>query len=128
MQDLSTFLTIFTRFFLGIIIGMNSTIIPKYLSSLSPPSMSRVTGSLNHLFIANGIAAAYAMGFSISPKPTSLDKEPWQKILFLPAFTCLLRSIVLIFCLPYHPSNKGSTHLKDTTKWTNNILYRDTAK
>jgi|JI6StandDraft_1071083.scaffolds.fasta_scaffold00984_2 MFS family permease len=73
MLDLSAFLMIFTRFVLGTLIGMNSSVIPKYLLSLSPPSMSGATGSLNQLFITIGIAAAYAMGFSISNAPMSLN-------------------------------------------------------
>jgi SP family myo-inositol transporter-like MFS transporter 13 len=116
MLDLSTFMLIFTRFFLGIIIGINSAVIPKYLLSLSPSSMSGVTGSLNQLFITIGIAVAYAVGFSISEKPSFVDLEPWRKILFLPALTCLTRALILMFCLPYTSYNAGSTRSKDITK------------
>lgn len=65
MLDLSLFILVFTRLMLGFIIGINSSVIPTYLVSLSPPSMSGVTGSLNQLFITIGIAVAYTMGFTI---------------------------------------------------------------
>lgn len=102
MMDLSAFILILTRFMLGILIGMNSSVIPKYLLSLSPPSMSGATGSLNQLFITIGIAAAYAMGFTISSNPSSMDKtwESWRLVLFLPSTACLIRALLLVFVFP----------------------------
>ena len=63
--ELTIFVQAFARFFLGIIIGVNSSIIPKYIISLSPVSMSGATGSLNQLFITIGIAVAYITGFLV---------------------------------------------------------------
>jgi MFS family permease len=82
---------------LGIIIGLNSAVIPKYILSLAPSSMSGVTGSLNQLFITIGIAIAYVVGFLIENGPEStINSEPWRMILFLPAITSLIRAINLL--------------------------------
>ncbi len=99
MLDLSLFVLVFTRFFLGIIIGINSSVIPTYLLSLTPPSMAGATGSLNQLFITIGIAIAYIVGFWITPETTIEGKE-WRYVLFVPVFTCMIRTLNLIFCIP----------------------------
>lgn len=98
MLDLSIFILVFSRLFIGAIIGMNSSVIPAYLVSLSPPSMAGITGSLNQLFITIGIAVAYTMGFTIGGK--GYDGEQWRWVLFLPAFACILRAANLIFYVP----------------------------
>lgn len=101
MLDLSIFIQTFARFFLGIIIGINSAVIPKYLLSLAPPSMSGSIGSLNQLFITIGIAIAYAVGFGVKPNVSLSTTQIWRIVLYLPAFISILRILVFVFLIPY---------------------------
>ncbi len=62
-------LAVFLRFVSGIIVGINSSVIPLYLKEMSPVSISGLVGSLNNLFINLGMIVAYVLGlfFPISP-------------------------------------------------------------
>ena len=52
-----------TRFIFGLFCGISSAIIPPYLTSISPLSMTGIIGCFNQLLIIMGISAAYAMNF-----------------------------------------------------------------
>ncbi len=52
-----------TRFIFGFFCGVSSTIIPPYLTSISPLNMTGFIGSFNQLLITIGISIAYAMNF-----------------------------------------------------------------
>jgi hypothetical protein len=52
-----------TRFIFGIFCGISSSIIPPYLTSISPLNMVGIIGALSQLLITIGISAAYAMDF-----------------------------------------------------------------
>ncbi len=62
-----------TRFVFGFFCGVSSSIIPPYLTSISPLNMTGLIGSFNQLFITIGISIAYALNFfiesDIMPKP-----------------------------------------------------------
>lgn len=55
----------FTRFFFGFFCGVSSTVIPTYLTSISPLNMTGFIGSFNQLLITIGISVAYALNFFI---------------------------------------------------------------
>lgn len=54
-----------TRFMFGVFCGISSSIIPVYLTSISPLRISGVIGSFNQLLITVGIATAYGLDFFI---------------------------------------------------------------
>lgn len=53
----------FTRFIFGYFCGVSSTVIPPYLTSISPLNMTGFIGSFNQLGITVGISVAYALNF-----------------------------------------------------------------
>ncbi len=55
-------LAVFLRFASGIIVGINSSVIPLYLKEMSPVSISGLVGSLNNVFINVGMIVAYVLG------------------------------------------------------------------
>lgn len=56
---------ILSRIILGFIVGVNTIIIPVYLTSCLPGSMGGPAGTLNQLFITIGIMFGYLMGFTV---------------------------------------------------------------
>jgi len=54
------------RLLLGFIIGIMSSILPLYLNSIAPLSISGKIGSMNQLLTSFGVITAYSFGFLIS--------------------------------------------------------------
>jgi len=88
-----------TRFLFGVFCGVSSAIIPPYLTSMSPLSMTGIIGSFNQLLITIGISVAYAMDFFL--ESDTLDKDiEIQIFVVVPLPFCLMRLIVLVFYFP----------------------------
>ncbi len=68
MTKLDVFYFSITRLLQGVVIGCSGIVIPTYLISISPTSMSGKIGSLNQILITIGIALGYAMGYRIDDK------------------------------------------------------------
>jgi len=54
------------RFMLGIIIGINSGLIPQYISSITPKSLIGRVGCIHQTMLTVGITFGYGLGFSIN--------------------------------------------------------------
>jgi len=54
------------RLMLGIVIGVLISILPLYLNSISPLSISGKIGSLNQVMTCMGVIFAYLLGFLIT--------------------------------------------------------------
>ena len=54
-----------SRLLLGIVTGIQASILPLYLNSVSPVSMSGKIGSLNQLLTCYGVVGAYLLGFFV---------------------------------------------------------------
>lgn len=65
MIDLQLTFLLSSRLILGIIIGLQASILPLYLNSIAPVSISGKMGSLNQLLTCYGVIFAYALGFII---------------------------------------------------------------
>lgn len=63
--SLSTGCQLFSRILYGIVAGINTIIIPTYLTSVLPGSMGGPAGTLNQLFITIGIFTGYWVGFIV---------------------------------------------------------------
>ena len=65
IQGLSTSLypIYFCRLVLGMVIGINTVIVPTYLVSISPPQLTIFIGSFHQLFILIGVLVAYRLGY-----------------------------------------------------------------
>lgn len=60
--NLSVGSQVFSRIVFGIVTGINTILIPTYLTSVLPGSMGGPAGTLNQLFITIGIFFGYWMG------------------------------------------------------------------
>jgi MFS family permease len=87
--SLSFHAQLFSRLLLGLVVGLNSIIIPTYLTSCLPGSMDGPAGTLNQLFITIGIFSGYLFGIPL------LDCLPedasWRLVLALPCLPALIR-------------------------------------
>lgn len=63
--SLSVGIQAFSRVIFGLVAGINTIIVPTYLTSILPGSMGGPCGTLNQLFIVVGIFLGYLMGFLV---------------------------------------------------------------
>ena len=63
--NLSIGTQIVSRILFGIVVGINTIIIPTYLTSVLPGSMGGPAGTLNQLFIVIGIFFGFWVGFIV---------------------------------------------------------------
>lgn len=59
-----------SRFFVGILLGISTAIIPVYLNSIAPPSISGKLGTYNQVMQTLGVLGAYSVGTIISDDPS----------------------------------------------------------
>lgn len=97
MSSLKIYPLLFSRLLMGIYCGINSGVVPTYITSLAPPHMVGALGTLNQLLITIGISMAYYFD-SISEMLAlpQLDLEAWQIIIGLPAVYALVRMKLLL--------------------------------
>jgi MFS family permease len=65
LLSLSVGIQAFSRIIFGLVAGINTIIVPTYLTSILPGSMGGPCGTLNQLFIVVGIFLGYLMGFLV---------------------------------------------------------------
>lgn len=65
MLNLSVGTQVLARVLFGIIVGMNTILIPVYLTSCLPGAMGGPAGTLNQLFITIGIFFGYFIGYLV---------------------------------------------------------------
>jgi MFS family permease len=74
---------------LGVAVGLNTIVIPVYLTSCLPGSMGGPAGTLNQLFITIGILFGFLMGFTV------IDSTPedfaWRFLIAIPILPALIR-------------------------------------
>jgi len=63
MLSLSTGVQVCSRILFGLVAGINTIIVPTYLTSLLPGSMGGPCGTVNQLFITIGIFFGFWVGF-----------------------------------------------------------------
>lgn len=80
---------VISRLLLGLAVGLNTIVIPVYLTSCLPGSMGGPAGTLNQLFITIGILFGYIFGFTV------LDSTPnsfsWRVLIALPIIPAAIR-------------------------------------
>jgi MFS family permease len=61
-----SFVPLFTgRFILGIIIGINSGLIPQYILAITPKTLIGSVGCLHQAMLTVGITFGYGLGFTV---------------------------------------------------------------
>lgn len=87
--NLSIGTQLFSRILFGLAVGINTIIIPTYLTSVLPGSMGGPAGTLNQLFIVIGIFFGYWMGFVVVGDEVS--EMGWRFVIGLPIIPALIR-------------------------------------
>ena len=108
IQDisLSFWCLLIGRLMLGFSVGINSGLVPQYIYSVTPVALAGSVGALHQVFLMVGVAFGYTLGYLIDPNNIG-DAVGWRILLSFPILTCLIRSIVLAFILPYEiPSHR----------------------
>lgn len=87
--NLSISTQLISRIIFGLIIGMNTVLIPIYLTSTLPGSMGGPAGTLNQLFITIGILFGAFMGYLVVEDDDS--EMGWRIIIALPIIPSIIR-------------------------------------
>jgi MFS family permease len=87
--NLSVGAQVFSRIVFGIVTGINTILIPTYLTSVLPGAMGGPAGTLNQLFITIGIFFGYWMGYIVVGEAAS--DMGWRFIIGLPIIPALIR-------------------------------------
>jgi len=98
--DLQLAFLLGSRLVLGIVVGIQASILPLYLNSLAPVSVSGKIGSMNQLLTCYGVITAYSLGFLIGQ-----DKEDelwWRVVVGCPIVPCIISIISLTWLFPYN--------------------------
>lgn len=87
------------RFVCGIAVGINSSLIPSYISEMSPPSIRGALCSYFNTIIICGLFISTLIGFGVPSENSIKQNGPgsyWRVIFILGTIPCLLRLFLLI--------------------------------
>lgn len=80
-------------------VGLNTVLIPTYLTSCLPGSMGGPAGSLNQLFITIGIFLGYVFGLFFYDN--MLDNFGWRFMLAFPLIPSCIRIYTTNYVFPF---------------------------
>ena len=92
-------LLIISRFLFGVQGGMSCSLIPTYLSEISPASLRGQTGVAHQLCLTIGILIAQILGF----KEILGNQNTWHFLLAFPLIPSLIGTVLLTFFFPETP-------------------------
>ena len=97
--DLNATYLFASRLIYGVIVGVQSSILPLYLNSLAPVSVSGKIGSMNQLLTCYGVITAYLIGFAINQDKT--DEIRWRILVGFPMLPSVLSILSFKYYFPY---------------------------
>lgn len=90
------------RFLIGIVVGINSALVPLYIKEMSPIAISGLTGSFNQTSITVGVVTSYCVGLGFGiPPPLDPNHLFWRMVLILPVIPCLIRLLMLTLIITH---------------------------
>lgn len=102
-----------SRLLFGIQGGMSCTLVPTYLSEISPAALRGRTGVIHQLFITIGILIAQILGM----RQLLGTQHMWHFLLAVPSVPALLGAFVLMFFMPESPRALLSKNMdKESTR------------
>ena len=106
-------LLVISRFFIGTGMGVLSTVIPVYVSEISPAKWRGTLVSLYQMFIVTGILIAYLLDFMMMAWA-----DNWRWMLGVPAAASVLSLVFLAF-IPESPvwSARAGKRENDSVSW-----------
>lgn len=96
--DLSITTQTWSRILFGIVTGINTILIPTFLTSILPGSMGAPAGTLNQFFIVFGIFIGFLAGHLILNNAESAIM--WRIIVVIPIIAALIRQKILADSFP----------------------------
>lgn len=60
-MDESKYALLISRFFVGLVLGLNGVLVPVYINEMSPKERAGILGTMNQLFITLGILTTFLM-------------------------------------------------------------------
>lgn len=100
MIDLQLTFLLSSRLILGVVGGIQASILPLYLNSIAPLSISGKMGSMNQLLTCYGVICAYCLGFIVN-QDNSEDEIRWRILVGFPILPSILSIISLKWLFPY---------------------------
>lgn len=87
------------RLMMGLVIGVMISLLPLYLNSIAPVSITGKIGSLNQILTCMGVIFAYALGFFIKDDPS--DEMVWRVLVGFPILPSLLAVVGFTWIYPF---------------------------
>ena len=125
-----TSLILIGRFVCGVVVGINSVIVPVYINEISPPSISGVMGAITDFMINFGVFISFLISLNI-PDAATIRADPenqywWRFVFGFPIITCIFRSLVLLFIYRFDtPLFLISNGKDEETKFIIKKLYHE---
>jgi len=91
----SQYLLVLGRLICGYCVGLNSALVPTYVSEVSPVKVKGLMGTFNQLFICIGVLIAFFLGFGLPKGEDNSGSQYWRFMLGLPLATLALRTFLL---------------------------------
>ena len=110
IMNLSVGVQTLSRVIFGVVAGINTILIPTYLTSVLPGAMGGPAGTLNQLFIVIGIFFGFWMGFIVVGQ--DLLVANWRFIIALPIIPALIRLHTAQNIYPYILLHLDTNQLK----------------
>ena len=116
MISLSLEIQMISRALFGFVTGINTILIPTFLTSILPGSMGAPAGTLNQFFIVFGFLAGFWVGYLVLPQECLIIDEDqflnclvlspgisfwWRFIVGIPIIAALIRNYYLHNYFPY---------------------------
>lgn len=98
MTSLSVSVQLISRVIFGVVVGVNTIVIPTYLTSCLPGSMGGPAGTLNQLFITIGIFFGFLMGLGVVEGEGEIA---WRFLIGLPIIPSLIRIHTTQYVYPF---------------------------
>lgn len=86
---------LFGRLASGFCVGLNSSIVPLYISEASPMEFKGVTGTFTQIGVSVGILIAYILGLNVPAVTDKSESEWWRVMLGFPLILAALRICLL---------------------------------
>ena len=84
----------------GLVVGLNSVLVPLYIYEISPTQVRPAMLAINQVMIAAGIAASYFLETIIRNNlldPYKGINQPWRLLFLISVAPCLLRILIFLF-------------------------------
>ncbi|CAD8128642.1 unnamed protein product [Paramecium sonneborni] len=125
-MDESKYALLASRFFVGVVLGLNGVLVPVYINEMSPKEKAGFLGTMNQLCITLGILSSFLMSYFQDVK---LPIPFYQMMLYLPIIPCIIRACALSTIFKYEtPVYCAKNHLNQQLQKVVEMIYQEKAE